>query len=178
MSKPVQELTQSRIAPAGGSFLTSILPGKAPAPARQMPVLARMFSKLRVINPPVPHLKPANPGLDLMEEVELIKADLLAQLPNDPHLRRMMVRHDALLREGEGREAARDASDIDAYVAEQAIRYARLRRKETGKKGFRVTGSAAFCSIEYSHDRPAVAAINFSITGAGHAARGTVRITI
>lgn len=155
-----------------------MLPVAAPAPARTQPLLARLTAALRVPGPAPAQLKSANPGLDLMAEVELIRRDLVAHLPADPHLRRLLVRHEAMLREGEGASASVEATDIDGYVAEQVVRYARLRRKESRQKGFRVTSSAAFTAIEYSPDRKAVATINFSITGAGHAARGTVRIAI
>ena len=155
-----------------------MLPVAAPAPARTQPLLARIGSALRVGTPATAQLKSANPGLDLMGEVDLIRRDLMAHLPSDPHLKRLLVRHDGMLREGEGYDAAKEADDIDAYVAEQVVRYARLRRKESGRKGFRVTSSAAFSAIEYQPDRKAVAVINFSITGAGHAARGSVRITL
>lgn len=178
MSKTGHESQQSRTAPAPGAISKPLLPVPAPSPARIQPIIARLVSSFRIGQPAAPQLRLANPGLDLMAEVETIRRDLLAHLPSDPHLRRLLIRHDALLREGEGVSAAKEADDIDAYVAEQAIRYARLRRKESGRKGFRVTSSAAFAAIEYSTDRKATATINFSITGAGHAARGTVRMTL
>lgn len=155
-----------------------MLPVPAPAPARTQPLLARLASGLRVASPSPAQLKSANPGLDLMAEVDLIRRDLIAHLPNDPHLKRLLIRLDALTREGEGADAAKEADDIDGYVAEQVVRYARLRRKESSRKGLRVTSSAAFTAIEYSENRKATATINFSITGAGHAARGTVRISL
>lgn len=155
-----------------------MLPVPAPAPARTTPLLARLASSFRVATPAPAQLKSANPGLDLMAEVDLIRRDLTAHLPTDPHLRRLLVRHDAMVREGEGADAAREADDIDGYIAEQVVRYARLRRKESRQKGFRVTSSAAFTAIEHTADRKSVAVVNFSITGAGHQARGTVRITI
>lgn len=155
-----------------------MLPAPAPVPARVTPLLNRLGAAMRVGPPRLQQLKAANPGLDLMAEVEAIRRDLVAHLPADPHLRRLLVRHEAMLREGEGASASVEATDIDGYVAEQVVRYARLRRKESRQKGFRVTSSAAFTAIEYSPDRKAVATINFSITGAGYSARGTVRLAI
>ena len=150
----------------------------APGPARNVPLLQSVASVFRVGPSGGVRLKSANPGLDLMAEVELIRRDLIAHLPADPHLKRLLVRHDALLREGEGQDAAREAEEIDAYVAEHIVRYAKLRRKELRQKGLRINSAAAFSAIEYTADRKSVAVINFAITGAGHTARASIRITI
>jgi hypothetical protein len=59
------------------------------------------------------HLQGADPGLPLMAEADLVVADLKAHLPSDPYLKRLLLRHDSLLREGEGVLAQSDLAGID-----------------------------------------------------------------
>jgi hypothetical protein len=152
------------------------MPTQSPGPAQKKSLMKRIGSSVRPKKAPL--LRSANPGLDLMGAVDLIRDDFSQHLPHDPHMKRLLIRHDALLREGEGYMASKDAEDIDAYIAEQIVRYAQLRRKESRERGFRISSASAFLAIEYMPDRTSAAVINFSITGAGHSARGSVRIII
>jgi hypothetical protein len=169
-----QKSLQSRNAPK-----PALLPA-LPTPFRKVSIFRRVWHAaiLARLRPNRTDLKGPDPGLAVMAEIDLIRRDLAQYLPADPHLKRLLIRHDSLMREGEGVAAGKEADDIDAYVAEQAIKYARLRRKEQRQKGINVTSSVAFSAIEHTPDRKSVAVITFSITGAGYPARGAVRILI
>jgi hypothetical protein len=158
---------------------SALLPA-LPTPAQKAPIASRLWNAaiLAHLRPTRTDLRGPDPGLALMAEVDLIRRDLAQYLPADPHLKRLLIRHDNLMREGEGVAAGKEAEDIDAYVAEQIIRYARLRKKDQRQKGVSVTRSAAFLAIEHTPDRKSVAVITFSVTGAGYPARGSLRITI
>jgi hypothetical protein len=123
-------------------------------------------------------LEPANPGPVVMAAVDQITADLRAHLPADQQLRRMLGRYGNLLAEGEGLIAADDLRGIDHYVAEQAYGYARLRRKELRAQRITITKAVAFTVIVFPSPGKYRAVINFSLTGRGHEARGSVEINL
>lgn len=158
-----------------------------PAPQRLLPVqpsqpaiAGRKEPLWRIVWPKMaPSILPAaDPGIEIISAVNVIAADLARELPADGYLRRLFLRHERSLREGEGREAAIELEAIDHYVAEKAMSYARLRRKATKEAGFAVTKSAAFCVVTYNPGGKARAIITFSITGRGHEARSAVEIQI
>jgi len=122
-------------------------------------------------------LRGADPGLALMAEVDSVTADLRAHMPTDPYLKRLLLRHDSLLREGEGVAAQGELVSIDHYVAEKAHSYARLRRK-TWPAGFSISRTAAFCAIAHGPDRTSRCVINFSLTARGHESRASFSLEI
>ena len=158
-----------------------------PAPQRLLPVqpsqpaiAGRKEPVWRIVWPKLAPAKLAgpDPGFAIIKAVNDIAADLARELPADAYLRRLFIRHESLLREGEGVDAATELEAIDHYVAEKAMSYARLRRKNSKEAGFSVTKSAAFCVVAYNPAGKARAVITFSITGRGHEARSAVEIQI
>jgi len=154
----------------------------APKAARLTPAIAGKSEPVWRIA--WPKLAPAaldapDPGLEIMAACDAIAADLQLHLPSDPYLKRLLIRHESLIREGEGKQASEEIAAIDHYIAEQVLNYARSRRTVQKRRALTIQKSAAFAAVEYSPDRrAAVAAINFSITARGHQSRGAVRITI
>jgi len=161
------------------SKAVALAPGKA-APSKP----AKAGAKDPLWRLAWPKLAPAtldapDPGLEVMAACDLIAADLKLHLPSDPYLKRLLVRHESLIREGEGKQAADEIAAIDHYIAEQVLNYARSRKTVQKRRGLSIQKSAAFAAVEYAPDRKAaVAAINFSITARGHESRGAVRILI
>jgi hypothetical protein len=130
-----------------------------------------------------PKLQPAvlgapDPGLTIMAAVDQIAKDLTEHLPTDPYLKRLLIHHDSLLRQGEGKLAADELRAIDHYIAQKAHSEAQLRKKELRAKGVKVSAASAMSAVTYGPDRKARARIVFSITGRGHEARGAIEVSI
>lgn len=119
-----------------------------------------------------------DPGLAVMTAADQIASDLAKHLPSDPYLRRLMIRHNANLQEGEGKLAAEELRAIDHYIAEQVLNYARSRRAVEKRRALTISTSAAFAAVAYLPGGKAEAVINFSLTARGHEARQTLRIVL
>ena len=170
---------QSKPAPDAATAPPTKIGKLLPAPALQPAVAGRKDPIWRWA---WPKLQPAvlgapDPGLAIMQAVDQIAADLTAHLPTDPYLKRLFVRHEALLREGEGRIAADELRAIDHYIAQKAHGEAQLRRKELRAKGVKVSAASAMSAVTYGPDRKATARIVFSITGRGHEARSAFTVS-
>jgi hypothetical protein len=170
---PKSSASSSQSSTAPKTAVGKLLPIAKPATAgKARPVWRFAWPELS----PRP-LQGADPGLLLMGEADQTVADLRVHLPSDPYLKRLLLRHDSLLREGEGQMAQAELIGIDHYVAEKAFEYARLRRK-TWPRGFSVSKTAAFCAVTHTQDRKSRCVINFSLTARGHEARASVLLEI
>lgn len=157
--------------------VTSLLPVAAPRPASvERAGLRTLLAKVWPAQKPGT-LVGADPGLLLMGEADQVVRDLRNLLPADDYLKRLLLRHDSLLREGEGAAAQGELESIDHYIAEKAMSYARLRRKNW-PRGFSVSKAAAFCAVMHGQDRKSRCVINFSLTARGHDARASVSVEI
>lgn len=171
--EPDKKSPQSGSAPKPPAKLLPMTPATQPATVgKAEPVWRLAWPKLA----PQP-LPAADPGPAIMAAVDQIAADLRQQLPADRQLGRMFQRYGNLLAEGEGVQATEDLRTIDHYVAEQALGYARLRRKDLRANRITITKAAAFCAVSFVPGKVR-AVVNFSLTGRGHEARGTVPIEI
>jgi hypothetical protein len=167
--KSGQQSPQSRAAPA---VPAKLLPAAQPAIAgKAEPWLRKLWPRLA----PEP-LPGADPGLAIMQAVDLIAADMRSLIPSDLQLRRMFQRYGHLLAEGNGVMAAEDLRSIDHYVSGLTFEYARLRRKELRALRVQISKAAAFCVVTFPAGKPPLVHINFSLTGRGHEARGAVVI--
>jgi len=173
MSELPDKPSQSRTAPqAAPAKLLPIADATQTTVGRSEPFWRVLWPKTA----PRP-LQGPDPGLTLMAEADATVRDLRQHLPTDPYLKRLLIRHDSLLREGEGVAAQVELEALDHYVAEKAFSYARLRRK-TWPRGFSVSKSSAFCAVTYGPDRKSRCVINFGLTARGHEARGSVLLEI
>lgn len=168
--KSADQSLQSSAAPSAVRLLPKST--LVPAIAGKRDAIWRMLWPRRV-----PVVGAPDPGLLMMGAVDLIAADMRTLLPADLHLKRMLIRYGHLLEEGEGVMAADDLNAIDHYVAEQALGYARLRRKELREKRVTISKATAFVVVAFP-ERKVRAHINFSLTGRGHEARGAAIIEI
>lgn len=171
--------TQSRTAPDAATAPITKIGKLLPAPALQPAVAGRKDPIWRMA---WPRLEPAalsapDPGLAIMQAVDQIAADLTAHLPTDPYLKRLFIRHEGLIRQGDGLEAASELRAIDHYIAQKAHGEAQLRRKDLRAKGVRVSAASAMSAVTYGPDRKATARIVFSITGRGHEARSAFTVS-